>query len=258
VYDPKLGARPLFEECICDGGDIMIPVNFGEYGRLRGLDPSDAAAEYECLGCKKIAISNRCCIFAPRFIALRQELTPAGYDTVVNPEATVVTQAQITIAELRNPKINLQIQQPESMVGRIRASEIDNVTGLIRIEQMIETVEARAVIQGLEIVGVCIKEPPCGPLVLCKWCEPKAARVGDTATFYLKYTNTGGQPMNNVVVSDNLMTRLEYIPGTALSDRDAVFTTKDNDCGSMVLRWEIGGALPPGKSGMVRFQARVR
>jgi uncharacterized repeat protein (TIGR01451 family) len=78
------------------------------------------------------------------------------------------------------------------------------------------------------------------------------------ATFYLKYTNTGGQPMTNVIVSDSLTPRLEYIPGTALSDRDAVFTTQENECGSLALRWQIGGALPPGKSGMVRFQARVR
>ncbi len=258
IYDPSAGPRGAFEECICDGGDTKLPVGLGDFGHLRGLDPSDAAAEYECKGCRRIVVSNRCCIFAPRFIALRTEVTPAGYSIVVNPEATVSTHAQVIIEELRNPKINLQIYAPESAVGRIRPSEIDSLTGLLRVEQMLETAEARGVVKGVEVVGVCIKEPPCGPLLLCKWCEPKAARVGDIATFYLKYTNTGGQPMNNVVVSDSLTPRLEYIPGTALSDRDNVFTTQENDGGSLALRWQIGGDLPPGKSGMVRFQAKVR
>src|SRR5262249_49638491 len=59
-------------------------------------------------------------------------------------------------------------------------------------------------------------------------------------------------------VSDSLTGRLEYISGTAQADREAVFTTQPNEAGSLILRWEIGGQLLPGKSGVGRFQARIR
>ena len=58
--------------------------------------------------------------------------------------------------------------------------------------------------------------------------------------------------------SDSLTARLEYIPGSARSDRDAVFTLQQNEAGSVALRWEITGVLQPGKSGVVSFQARIR
>jgi hypothetical protein len=31
-----------------------------------------------------------------------------------------------------------------------------------------------------------------------------------------------------------------------------------NEAGSSVLRWQIAGELPPGQSGIVQFQAKVR
>ena len=77
-------------------------------------------------------------------------------------------------------------------------------------------------------------------------------------TFFLKFSNIGGKPITDVAVSDSLTGRLEYIPGSAKSDREAVFVTQDNDAGSLILRWEIRDALPPGQKGIVTFQARVR
>src|SRR5262249_41512751 len=88
------------------------------------------------------------------------------------------------------------------------------------------------------------------PLVLYKWADKQTAQVGDVITFYLKYSNHGGQPITDVAVSDSLTGRLEYISGTAQADREAVFTTQPNEAGSLILRWEIGGQLLPGKSGV--------
>jgi hypothetical protein len=33
---------------------------------------------------------------------------------------------------------------------------------------------------------------------------------------------------------------------------------QQNEAGSVILRWEINGRLPPGESGIISFQARVR
>jgi uncharacterized repeat protein (TIGR01451 family) len=99
---------------------------------------------------------------------------------------------------------------------------------------------------------------PDKPLVLRKWVKEHDARVGDVVTFFLRYSNAGGQPISDIAVSDSLTGRLEYVVGTAKTDRPAVFTTQQNEAGSVILRWEIQGRLPAGENGTVSFQARVR
>jgi uncharacterized repeat protein (TIGR01451 family) len=110
-------------------------------------------------------------------------------------------------------------------------------------------------------ITVCCCEPPGAPdmpLVLIKCADKGCAKPGDIVTFTLRYSNVGGRPMTDVAVSDSLSGRLEYVPGSAESDRDAVFTVQDNEAGSQLLRWEVSGTLQPGDTGRIRFQARVR
>ena len=99
---------------------------------------------------------------------------------------------------------------------------------------------------------------PGKPLCLYKWADKDAAQVGDVVTMFLRFSNHGNKPISDVAVSDSLTGRLEYVPGSAQADRDAVFTMQPNEVGSLVLRWEIGGILQPGQSGVVRFQVRIR
>jgi uncharacterized repeat protein (TIGR01451 family) len=139
--------------------------------------------------------------------------------------------------------------------------EFDRLEGTAvvgRVEAGPEVVRATAEVRD---VTVCCGEapvPPDRPLRLFKWADRQAAQVGDVVTFSLKYSNVGGRPMTDVAVSDSLSPRLEYVPGSAQADRDAVFTVQPNEAGSVVLRWEIGGKLQPGTSGIVRFKARIR
>jgi uncharacterized repeat protein (TIGR01451 family) len=125
----------------------------------------------------------------------------------------------------------------------------------------IQGVNVISTLQGARDVTVACDEkpvPPDRPLHLHKWADRHAAQIGDVVTFFLKYSNHGGQPITDVAVSDSLTGRLEYVAGSAQSDRDAVFTMQQNEAGSAILHWEIGGPLLPGQSGVVRFQARVR
>ncbi len=94
--------------------------------------------------------------------------------------------------------------------------------------------------------------------MLVKCADRPAAQPGDVVTFILRYSNHGGKPLTDVAVTDSLSPRLEYVPGSAASDRTAVFTTQDNGAGSVILRWEVSGRLLPGQTGTLRFQARVR
>jgi uncharacterized repeat protein (TIGR01451 family) len=111
------------------------------------------------------------------------------------------------------------------------------------------------------VVGTC--PPPEHPelpdkLIIIKWPDKCDLQIGDVVTFFIKYSNRGGQPIASIVVNDSLTARLEYVPGSAKTDRDALFTTTPNEVDSLLLRWEVTGELLPGQSGIVSFQARVR
>jgi uncharacterized repeat protein (TIGR01451 family) len=150
------------------------------------------------------------------------------------------------------------------------AFRLSQTQGLVGVEQVFRGPEVVGRVQGVNVITrlqevrdfTCVCEgkplPPAKPLTLCKWADRQSAQVGDVVTLFLKYSNLGGQPITDVAVSDSLTGRLEYVPGSARSDRNAVFTLQANEAGSVVLRWEISGTLLPGQSGVVSFQARVR
>ena len=123
--------------------------------------------------------------------------------------------------------------------------------GEARVEAGPEVVSA--VVETRDLT-VCCNEAPCPPdkpLVLIKCADRHAANIGDVVTFLLKYSNLGGRPITEVAVTDSLTGRLEYVPGSAKANRDAVFTTQLNEAGSLILHWEVSGPLPPGESGVV-------
>src|SRR5207247_168807 len=154
----------------------------------------------------------------------------------------------------RQPSYPLhQVEQLAALRVQTRPSILENLQGakaVARVEGLGIVVQAEAV---SDVTGVCIPPKPQAPekpLYLCKWYQASAAPViGDVVTFYLRYTNPGGRPITDVAVSDSLTSRLEYLPGSARSDRDAVFTTQANEAGSVMLNWKINGRLLPGQSG---------
>ncbi len=128
-----------------------------------------------------------------------------------------------------------------------------------RVENGPELVRATAETRDLTSMG--FQGPPMTtsrPLSLFKWADRDSANVGDVVTFFLRYANQGQRTLTDVAVSDSLTSRLEYVSGSAKSDRPALFTMQENEAGSMILRWEISGKLLPDDKGVIRFQARVR
>jgi uncharacterized repeat protein (TIGR01451 family) len=156
----------------------------------------------------------------------------------------------------RQVELAFRLSQPSGPAGMQQIVPGPAVVGRVQGVNVIST------LQETRELTVSCKEapvpPPGTPLVLHKWADRQAAQVGDVVTLFLKYSNHGGQPITDVAVSDSLTGRLEYVSGSSKSDRDAVFTLQENEAGSVVLRWEIGGTLLPGQSGVVSFQARVR
>lgn len=260
-YDPILGPRKLTEECLPDGGDRDEPVALDPAGELRGLDPEDTVAEYrDSAGTKKIAVSNRVCVCVPRFAVLRNLLRLEGNRLVLVPNAVRKLEGQLLLEGMQGPERVHQVEQPAALVVRQSPSQTEALMTTLVSASVEGTKRIKGRLLVHDLTSVCREEPttPECPLLLQKWCDASNAQIGDLVTFTLKYSNDGGRPITDVIVSDSLTGRLEYVPGSAQSSRAAVFTTQPNDSGSVVLRWQITGALLPGQSGVVRFQAKVR
>ncbi|MBI1830940.1 MAG: DUF11 domain-containing protein, partial [Planctomycetes bacterium] len=167
-------------------------------------------------------------------------------------------------ASVGNASLKEQSQQQtaESINTRMRLSGTFNSLGTSVAGQM-QGLRVKSNLRGPSFVaatqaGPKPLEPEDGPLLIIKWPDKEIVNVGDVVTFYLKYSNAGGQPITNLVVSDSLSGRFEYVKGSTKADRDAVFTTQPNEAGSMILRWEFSGELAPREHGLITFQVKVR
>lgn len=261
VTDPIHGLDWKEEEVVKDGGDVPPFAGLDAQGKLGGLNPKDTVAEYsdDCGG-RQLAISNRVCLLVPRYVVVRTDIVPLGYDLLVGPAHKRVVQGQETVLMRLPPITNAQVEQPEVMKNRQRPVSIQEAQTAITLEQMLST----GLIVGQQgsqvVIGTSIKKctPPCKPLYLCKEADRLTAEIGDVVTFTLRYSNPGGQPINDVVLNDSLTGRLEYVVGSWKSDREANFSMQENEAGSLILRWELPGKLLPGETGVITFQAKIR
>ncbi len=191
---------------------------------------------------------------------LRLEVLRAE-DMMAGPIEALGTQEIKKLTEIQRVELRRQLEFTR-VIGR--------VIGPAGVEQIEHTEVVARVVGGPEVIKgrvetrdltVCCEETPClpdKPLVLTKCADRHEAQVGDVVEFTLHYSNQGSKTFTDLAVTDSLTTRLEYVPGSAKSDRDAVFTMQENEAGSLLLRWEITGTLQPGTGGTIKFKARVR
>jgi len=262
AYESALGQlTPPEEVCIPDGGDFGLQAGFDRQGRLRGLDPGDTVAQYaDSTGRRHIAVSNRVCVCVPRYLVIRTEVMPAGEVALVGPFNARVANGYSLLLSRVPPLEQEQVEVPAGMTARQRLSASLHVTGPMVVGRVQGAMVVSTEEGPGEVTGSCAKPKlaPERPLLIIKWPDKCGAQIGEVVTFFLKYSNQGGQPISDIVVSDSLAGRFEYVPNSAKSDRDAVFTILPNEAGSLIVRWEVASALPPGKSGMVSFQVRIR
>jgi uncharacterized repeat protein (TIGR01451 family) len=261
VIDPILGPKPPEEECLHDGGDTPPRAGLNALGQLGGLNPTDTVAVYaDSHGKKHIAVSNRVCICVPRYVVLAATNYPAGLGLLVQVGETNLSTGQAEIRNREKLDVALQNEQLRVFAGKQRLSANEIYLGTRDYDQFQGGAIVFGFLEGQAVLGT-IKPPvekPDLPLQLRKCADKISAQVGDIVTFQLIYSNVGGKPITGVVVSDSLTGRLEYIEGSAKSDRHTTFTIEPNEAGSVILRWAVTGALPPGQIGTVIFQARIR
>lgn len=264
MYDPISGPKGPKEECFTDGGDIGDPLGITNTGRLRGLDPTDVGVEYTISGKRRVTTSNVVCICSPRFMIRRVELIPLGYDHQQRPLAHVGRVGTGFILDRRAAMVDIGVERPVGVIGTVRPSAY---IGKVGVAFFLGSERPLVVgqIEGVKVTGALVEPeqltayPTICPLTVTKSVDPPGPKEpGEVVTITIKYANTGSKELNDLVVSDSLSARLEYIPASAQTDRPSNFTVVENEVGSVIVRWELPGTLLPGQSGVVKFKAKVR
>jgi uncharacterized repeat protein (TIGR01451 family) len=203
-----------------------------------------------------------------------QNLQPIGDIGVRMPEGFVNRQheglTQVTIVpravqDALLPYENLQIIRLGQFDNREKAKLIEAVDAAIvwsnvqAPQVQLDNVQAQVMENAQKAqLTYTVDLPTCPKLRLVKVASTPMANPGDFVDFTLRFDNVGDQPIGNVVILDDLTTRLEYVADSAQASVDAKFSTSPNENGSLVLRWEITKPLLPCEGGIVKFRTRVR
>lgn len=264
VADPVHGPlNPSDFFALPDGGDTGARAGVLRDGKLVGVDVTDTVAAFtDSMGRRRVACSNRVALCVPRFIVARTELLPAGHTVAWELGARRSVIGESLLGRTAVIDTHTHRAAVEAFGGKTRASAISTEVGLAisgRIQGVVMHFHSRTP-AGVDVLcprplGI---EPPDGCLQVIKWPDKCGASIGDIITFFIRYTNPGGQPMSGILIADSLHPRYEYVPGSAKTDRAANFSTQPNEAGSVQLRWEIQGELSPGEQGVVSFQVKIR
>ena len=140
----------------------------------------------------------------------------------------------------------------ESIVAAVEWSDNDAPEVLVGGQEAAvnKSVERTGLVYQVEVGSPCLR--------IIKLADRTAAQPGEIVEFTLRYDNIGEQTVDQVTIMDNLTTRLEYVPNSSQSDREAEFLSEENQGESLALRWEIKEPLLPGDGGIIRFRCRVR
>lgn len=298
------------DEYLCDGGDYGERVDVNPDWSIDGLEQEDTIAHFDTLdGEVCVCPSNKVCIYAPRFGAVRRVVNVSQgvqrefinvYEEDLSLSVAGRKDLAATSLQQVPPAIGIGDNPPSLLINRMQPGELEARVVVRELKSMIkpycnlqviklgihDNAEklwlAKAIVSALTWTGdqaaqVAIESKaasvligsvspgviytgkegkPCLRLIKCASCDN--ARPGEEIEFTLRFDNIGGQVIGNVTIVDNLTTRLEYVPDTAEASVEANFSTKKNDVGSLILRWEIDEPLKPGEGGILQFKVKVR
>jgi uncharacterized repeat protein (TIGR01451 family) len=136
------------DEYICDGGDHGSPANVREDWKVVGLEQEDAIVHYDLLDGRVIVKpSNRVCIYAPRFAAVRKVTGVLANERRLSTEAFVEDTAPAladkpfeptTVLQQHMPAIHLADRPPSLFRSRQQAGGIEQLQGVLEMKGMIK------------------------------------------------------------------------------------------------------------------------
>jgi uncharacterized repeat protein (TIGR01451 family) len=181
------GLRGPRDEYLCDGGDLGAQAMMVRSGAIKGLDPEDAIAHYDTIDGRTIVTpSNKVCIYAPRFAAVRQVIDLRAFVDVDaaagahRPQGPMLSadkkRATPVLAEIE-PNIHRVKEPPSLLRNRQQPGELERNR---RVAQTLGSVAAYANLQTIrtgEVVGRDIVKLARASLAAIAWSGDQAAQV---------------------------------------------------------------------------------
>jgi len=146
------------DEYLCDGGDGGVPVAVRKNWQIDGLEQEDTVAHYDTVDGKTVTTpSNRVCIYAPRFAAVRKVIdlqASAGSEGLVRIDhqtsvrnlddseeaASSLALLEPSIHRRNQPTVGLRERQQPGELGRdLAAAEIEGLLAPYANLQIIRT-----------------------------------------------------------------------------------------------------------------------
>ncbi|MGI9457363.1 MAG: hypothetical protein ACR2NU_12435 [Aeoliella sp.] len=132
------------DEYLCDGGDFGTPAGVRRDWEIEGLEQEDTISHYDTVdGRVVVKPSNRVCIYAPRFGAVRRVENLVVNHHRVGPGGIIDEMALASTAKALNPATSLQRHAPIASLG-------DQPASLFRTRLQAGGVETRLAAMDLE------------------------------------------------------------------------------------------------------------
>ncbi|MEM9587141.1 MAG: DUF11 domain-containing protein [Planctomycetota bacterium] len=191
-----------------------------------------------------------------RIDAMRDRNRGVPVDGIVQP-----VQAQDVLAILAG----LQVQDLHLMRDQDLALLQDGVQAAVAwttdlsVEVAIDNFRTPVITQNVSAEGLTVYDfPDAGRLRVVKVADRPHAQPGDEVTFAIRIDNVGDSPVSDVVLTDNLTTRLKYIEDSQESSLKTEFLAEENESQSLRLQWNAKETLDVGDSAVVTFKCLVR
>ena len=127
------------------------------------------------------------------------------------------------------------------------------------LEVAIEDMKPPVLTSDVKVEGFTVYEfPDEGRLRVVKMADKQHAQSGEEVGFAIRVQNAGDSAVNNVVINDNLITRLVYVEDSQTTDRECEFSAIENTSNSHRLEWKLTEELQVGESLLIEFKCRVR
>lgn len=172
------------DEYLCDGGDFGLPAAVRADWSVDGLEQEDAIAHYDTLdGRVVVTPSNRVCIYAPRFAAVRRVENPLAHERrqlidialeETTPVDSVDAQPVVASTQRTGVAINLGQRPPSLFRGREQATEYVQVVAPGEFYNSVGPYATLEILRTGEIVG---SEQP----IIKKCVQSAVAWNGDQA-----------------------------------------------------------------------------
>jgi uncharacterized repeat protein (TIGR01451 family) len=152
-YGPLVGPP---DEYLCDGGDYVTPAGVQADWTIKGLEQEDAISHYDTIdGRTIVAPSNRVCIYAPRFAAVRRVVQPVAQELPVFVNQTLEEVAPVKAVDALPPVQQFQRHKPAVNLAQqpaILFRQRQQAGGLENLQATMEAFNSVAVQANLTII----------------------------------------------------------------------------------------------------------